>query len=77
VLFRSSDEARTASLELVCRAARPGARLCYWSTLAPRPLPALRELQPDVELAARLHRQDRFPYAHLEVASVNRPVPGR
>ena len=72
-----SDEARTASLELVCRAARPGARLCYWSTLAPRPLPALRELQPDVELAARLHRQDRFPYAHLEVASVNRPVPGR
>jgi S-adenosylmethionine-diacylglycerol 3-amino-3-carboxypropyl transferase len=70
-----SDEARTASLRDVVRTARAGARLCYWSTLVPRPLPSVSGIAAEAGLAAALHRRDRFPYAHLEVASVSRPVP--
>ncbi|MEB3328082.1 MAG: DUF3419 family protein [Candidatus Sericytochromatia bacterium] len=72
-----SDEARVTSLQAVRRAARPGARLCYWSTLAPRPLPPLPGITGEAERAAALHRQDRFPYAHFEVASISHPPPTR
>ncbi len=65
------DEAqRVESLKEIQAAGAAGARLCYWNTLMPRPLPQMAGLAGDRTLADRLHAQDRFPYAHFEVATV-------
>ncbi|MEB3198774.1 MAG: DUF3419 family protein [Candidatus Sericytochromatia bacterium] len=67
-----SDDARAQSLRDVVSAAREGARLCYWSTLFPRPLPNVEGLHEARALADRLAYADRFPYAHFTAASVSR-----
>jgi S-adenosylmethionine-diacylglycerol 3-amino-3-carboxypropyl transferase len=62
------------------RAARPGARLCYWNLLVRRSHPpALDPLfAPEPELAGRLLARDRaFVYSHFEVAAVRKPPRGK
>jgi S-adenosylmethionine-diacylglycerol 3-amino-3-carboxypropyl transferase len=62
-----------ATLERLLRVARPGARLAYWNMLAPRSRPeALAgRLRPLVELAARLHQEDKaFFYSAFVVEEV-------
>lgn len=65
------DEAqRIESLKQLKSRAADGARLCYWNTLMSRPLPKVAGLTGDRALAERLRAQDRFPYAHFEVATI-------
>ena len=64
------DQHLSAMLERIVGLSREGGRLCYWNTLAPRPLPAVDGLAPERALADMLWRADRFPYAHFEVAAI-------
>jgi S-adenosylmethionine-diacylglycerol 3-amino-3-carboxypropyl transferase len=57
------------TLERLARVGRPGARLVYWNMLAPRQRPAhlADRLEPQEELAAHLHRQDKAFFYHALV----------
>lgn len=68
-----SDEARTESMEQVCRAACDGARWCYWSTLEPRRPPSVAGLLSNSEQARALADADRFPYVGFEMGRIARP----
>ncbi len=60
-------------LQILLAAANPGARLVYWNMLAPRsrPLELAAQLQPQTELAQRLHCEDKaFFYSRLIVEEV-------
>ena len=60
-------------LELTVRAARPGARICYWNLLVPRwrPDELADRIDRDEALAARLHAGDRsFVYGAVHVETV-------
>ncbi|MFN3432274.1 MAG: endonuclease III [Candidatus Sericytochromatia bacterium] len=70
-LFDWVDDAHLAAmLTTITRLSRDGGRLCYWNTLAPRPLPAVDGLHRERDLADALMAADRFPYAHFEVAAI-------
>jgi len=58
--YMSLDEYRR-SLDRLCRALAPGARLAYWNMLAPRRRPddMAAVLRPLLDLAARLHAEDK------------------
>jgi S-adenosylmethionine-diacylglycerol 3-amino-3-carboxypropyl transferase len=76
-----STEVFRAVMSQVVRAARPGARLCYWTNLvntrreiADARLP---ELVEDVELGAEIHRMARTPgYSSCTIARI-KPQSGR
>lgn len=60
-------------LELTVRAARPGARICYWNLLVPRwrPDDLADRIDRDEPLAARLHAGDRsFVYGAVQVETI-------
>lgn len=68
-----SKEHYQRMLEAILRASRSGARLVYWSMLAPRSRPpALSgQLRALDDLAARLHRRDKaFFYSALRIEEV-------
>lgn len=70
-LFDWVDDSHLAALlGQITRLSRDGGRLCYWNTLAPRPLPVVEGLVREREFADALMRADRFPYAHFEVAAI-------
>ncbi len=56
-----STEVYEEALAGLLRVARPGARLAYWNMMVPRSRPEslADRLEPDLELAEALHRQDR------------------
>ena len=61
----TSEAAYHHLLKAIVRAARPGARLVYWNTLARRTRPeTLRDqLRPLDELSTRLARSDKSPFS--------------
>jgi S-adenosylmethionine-diacylglycerol 3-amino-3-carboxypropyl transferase len=66
-------DAHRRILELTVRAARPGARICYWNLLVPRHRPddLADRIDRDVALGARLLAQDRaFVYGAVQVETV-------
>lgn len=69
-----SDQNLVRAHREVVRVATPGARLCWWNTLAVRHLPPeVPEIVAEDELAARLLEQDRFIYAQFQVGRVVKP----
>lgn len=73
-IFEYMSEENTAELlELLADAGKPGARLAYWNTLAPRSRPEslADRLKPLPELSRRLHLQDKaFFYCAFVVEEV-------
>lgn len=57
----------------IVHVARPGARLCWWNTLAVRHLPPeVVEINPEAQLAAHLFSLDRFIYAQFQVGQIGK-----
>lgn len=79
-VFEYVDEAATLALYRgLVRAARPGARLCYWNLLVPRQRPAelAAAIESDAALAAALHAEDNaFFYERVVVERLAVP-PGK
>jgi S-adenosylmethionine-diacylglycerol 3-amino-3-carboxypropyl transferase len=73
-IFELEDEPGYETvLSEIARTGRPGARLCYWNNLVPRSRPASLSdrLSSEVDLAERLHAQDRaFLYSRFVVETV-------
>lgn len=69
-----SEENYAALLERLLAAANPRAALVYWNMLAPRSRPPAfaGRLEPQAEIAARLHREDKaFFYSRLIVETAS------
>lgn len=69
----TSEAAYHHLLKAIIRAARPGARLVYWNTLARRSRPDAmrRELRPLEDLSTRLSRTDKSLFSqHLVIEEV-------
>ncbi len=68
-----SEENYTSALSTLIDISEPGARLLYWNMMVPRSCPESLEpkLKPHVELAERLHAQDKaIFYSNLIIEEV-------